>query len=186
VVPELETGGAECTTVDVAAALVKAGDKALVVSQGGRMVDELARVGVRHIELPVGTKRILKMRRNAARLADIAETEAVDIVHAHSRAPACSALWAASWTRRPFVTTFHGAYNQKSRLKAQYNSVMARGDIVIANLAFTAALIARRHPFAAGRTVTIHRGWTCHNSTRPLGRAGATSFAGGRWTRASR
>ncbi|MEM7694619.1 MAG: glycosyltransferase family 4 protein [Pseudomonadota bacterium] len=158
VVPELETGGAERTTVDVAAALVKAGDRALVVSEGGRMVDELTAVGAEHITMPVKTKAIFAMRRNAADLAALAEREAVDIIHARSRAPAWSALWAASWTYRPFVTTFHGAYNQKSRLKAQYNSVMARGDIVIANSAFTAALIAERHPFAASRIVTIHRG----------------------------
>jgi len=158
VVPELDTGGAERTTIDIAAALVEAGERAIVVSEGGRLVDELLATGAEHVTMPVATKRVLAMRRNAGRLADLMEREGVDIVHARSRAPAWSSLWAASWTYRPFVTTYHGAYSEKTALKRRYNSVMARGDIVIANSAFTAALVAERHPVARSRIVTIHRG----------------------------
>lgn len=158
VVPELETGGAERTTVDIAAALVANGDRAIVVSEGGRLVPELLAVGGEHVTMPVATKRLFGLRRNAARLADLMETEGVDLIHARSRAPAWSSLWAASWSYRPFVTTYHGAYNEKTALKNRYNSVMARGDIVIANSAWTAALVAKRHPFAASRIITIHRG----------------------------
>jgi len=158
VVPELDTGGAERTTIDIAAALVETGERAIVVSEGGRLVDELLATGAQHVTMPVATKRVLAMRRNAARLADLMEREDVDIVHARSRAPAWSAMWAASWTYRPFVTTYHGAYSQKTALKRRYNSIMARGDIVIANSAYTAALVAGRHPFARNRIVTIHRG----------------------------
>ncbi|UOM33378.1 glycosyltransferase family 4 protein [Acuticoccus sp. I52.16.1] len=158
VVPQLETGGAERTTLDVAAALVADGDRAIVVSEGGRMLPELEAMGAEHVTMPVASKNPLTMRRNAARLAAIMEAEAVDIIHARSRAPAWSALWAASWTYRPLVTTYHGAYNEASFLKNYYNSVMARGDVVIANSAFTAGLVAARHPFARDRIVTIHRG----------------------------
>lgn len=158
VVPELGTGGAERTTIDIAAALVAQGDRALVVSEGGRMLDELLATGAEHIMMPVATKSLLPMRANASRLADLMEQEGVDIIHARSRAPAWSSLWAASWTYRPFVTTYHGAYNERTILKNRYNSVMARGDIVIANSGFTAKLVAKRHPFAASRLVTIHRG----------------------------
>jgi len=158
VVPELETGGAERTTVDIAAALVEAGDRAIVVSQGGRLVEELLAAGAEHVTMPVATKRILAMRRNAARLADLMVRVDVDVIHARSRAPAWSSLWAASWSWRPLVTTYHGAYSEKTALKRRYNSIMARGDVVIANSAFTAALVAERHPFARSRVVTIHRG----------------------------
>ena len=158
VLPSLESGGAERTTVQIAAALIGEGHRALVVSEGGRMVDELAALGVRHIELPVASKRIHTLRSNAARLADLLELEEVDIVHARSRAPAWSALWAASWTYRPLVTTYHGAYGERSIFKNRYNSVMARGDAVIANSAYIANLVAERHPFAEKRIVTIHRG----------------------------
>lgn len=158
VIPQLETGGAERTTVDIAAALAEAGDEALVVSEGGRLVPELEAVGGRHVTMPAGTKSPGGLIANARRLAALIRREDVDIVHARSRAPAWSALWAARRTGRRFVTTYHGAYNEGSRLKNLYNSVMARGDAVIANSEYTAALIAERHPFAARRIVTVHRG----------------------------
>ncbi|MEM8856035.1 MAG: glycosyltransferase [Pseudomonadota bacterium] len=91
VVPELETGGVERTTVDIAAALVEAGDRAIVVSEGGRLLEELQRYGGEHITMPAATKRISGLRRNAHRLADLVEREGVDIIHARSRAPAWSA-----------------------------------------------------------------------------------------------
>jgi hypothetical protein len=55
IVPELETGGAELTTVDVAQALVDSGHEAFVVSQGGRMVADLPEAAT-HITLPVASK----------------------------------------------------------------------------------------------------------------------------------
>lgn len=158
VVPELETGGAERTAVDIAAALVAAGDRAIVVSEGGRLVRELESLGGEHVTMPVATKSPIGLYRNARRLAALVEREGADLMHARSRAPAWSVLLAASWTRRPFVTTYHGAYNERSLLKNRYNSVMARGAVVIANSEYTADLIRSRHPFAAPRIVTIHRG----------------------------
>lgn len=158
ILPSLETGGAERTAVDVAAALVAAGHRALVASEGGRMVAELEAAGGEPVRFPAATKNPLAMLANAGRLAALIRRERVDLVHARSRAPAWVALAAARRARVPFVTTFHGAYGETNRLKNLYNSVMARGDAVIANSAWTAALIVARHPFAAGRIVTIARG----------------------------
>ena len=66
-------------------------------------------------------------------------TEGVDLIHARSRAPAWSALRAARRAGVPFVTTYHGAYDETNALKRLYNGVMARGDVVIANSRYTAA-----------------------------------------------
>ena len=66
-------------------------------------------------------------------------------MHARSRAPAWSALLAARRAGVPFVTTYHGAYGETNALKRLYNSVMARGDVVIANSRYTADLIAQRY-----------------------------------------
>jgi len=158
VVPELETGGVERTAIDVANAIVQAGGNALVASQGGQMVRELDNVGGRHIVLPLKSKNPVTIWRNAARLQKVIRKHKVAIVHARSRAPAWSALIAARREKIPFVTTYHGTYNQKSALKAAYNSVMARGDRVIANSHFIAGMIAERHPCAKDRIITIHRG----------------------------
>lgn len=158
VIPDLVTGGAERTTLDMAAAIVKAGGKALVVSQGGPMVEELEALGARHIKLPVKSKNPATLWSNRNKLRKIIRAENVSLVHARSRAPAWSALWAAKAESRPFVTTYHGIYKQTSALKAFYNSVMARGDRVIANSAYTADLIRERVPASAERLRIIHRG----------------------------
>ncbi|MDB5571549.1 MAG: glycosyl transferase [Hyphomicrobiales bacterium] len=158
VIPELSAGGAERTALDIAAALSDVGARALVACEGGRLVSELQARGGVWLPFPARTKNPLRMAWNVRRLAALIETERVDIVHARSRAPAWVALGAARRTSRPFATTYHGAYSGKSQLKTLYNSVMARGDAVIANSRFTRDRILELHPFAAGRVSVIHRG----------------------------
>lgn len=157
IVPELEIGGAELTTVDIARALVDAGHEAFVVSQGGRMVEDLPGAAT-HITLPVASKNPLMILANAKRIGALCKRERIDLIHARSRAPAWSALMAARGAKIPFVTTYHGAYKASSALKLWYNSVMARGDVVIANSQFTADSIATQYPFAKNRLTVIPRG----------------------------
>jgi glycosyltransferase involved in cell wall biosynthesis len=158
IIPRLDAGGAERTTIDVAQALVAAGARALVASEGGRLTSELQAVGGLLSPFPAATKNPLLMALNVRRLARLIRDEGVDIVHARSRAPAWVALAAMRLAPRPFVTTFHGAYSGRSALKLSYNSVMARGDAVIANSHYTAELIRRLYPFARDRIAVIPRG----------------------------
>src|SRR5947207_2020985 len=132
IIPSLVSGGAERGTVDLAGALAAAGWTAYVASSGGPMERQLARIGVHHLTLPLASKNPLVMRRNAAALTQVIRRHKIDIVHARSRAPAWSAWSAARATRRRFVTTFHNAYDVDLPLKHWYNSVMARGERVIA------------------------------------------------------
>lgn len=158
VIPELETGGAEQTTLDVAAAVVRAGGRALVASRGGRMAARLAEVGGELIPMPVQSKNPLTMMANALRLAELIRRERVGVVHARSRAPAFSALWAARRTGVPFVATYHGVYNANSSLKRWWNAVMARGDVIIANSDYTRAHVIAEHGVDTGKVVAIPRG----------------------------
>lgn len=158
VIPELSAGGAERTTLEIAEALKAAGGRALIVSEGGRMEAELAELGGELIRLPVKSKSPFTLRKNAKRIAEIIRNEGVDIVHARSRAPAWSALWAARQTNTPFVTTYHGSYSGKTAPKKLYNSVMARGDLVIANSQFIADHILFTHEIDPDRVITIPRG----------------------------
>ena len=158
VLPALETGGVERSTVDIAQALVAAGWGALVASAGGPMENELRRVGADHWQLPLSGKNPFVIRANVARLEALIEAEGVDLVHARSRAPGWSALHAARRTGRPFVTTFHGAYNFNNPLKRRYNSVMARGDRVIANSHFIDHHIARHYHPDPARVRVVPRG----------------------------
>jgi glycosyltransferase involved in cell wall biosynthesis len=158
IIPHIDAGGAERTTIDIAAALVAAGARALVASEGGRLTSELQAVGGVLTPFPAATKNPLAMLFNARRLARLIIAERVDIVHARSRAPAWVALLACRIARVPFVTTYHGAYAGRSALKLRYSSIMARGDVVIANSDYTAGLVARLYPWARARLRVIHRG----------------------------
>lgn len=158
VVPELETGGAEQSTIDVARAVVRAGGTALVATRGGRMTARLESDGGRLAQMPVQTKNPLTMLGNAARLVALIRQEKVSIVHARSRAPAFSALWAAHVTGTPFVATYHGVYKARSSLKRWYNAVMTRGDLVIANSDYTRDHVLAEHGVAPEKLVTIPRG----------------------------
>jgi glycosyltransferase involved in cell wall biosynthesis len=95
---------------------------------------------------------------NPARLAALIKQENVSLVHARSRAPAWSALIAARRSNVPFVTTYHGIYNAKSAIKRWYNSVMTRGDIVIANSQFTKAHLIAQHGTDPAKVQVIYRG----------------------------
>lgn len=158
IIPELEAGGAERTAVDIAKGLTDAGARALVATEGGRLVAELQAKGGIWLPFPAASKNPLSMALNVRKLVRLCREEGVELVHARSRAPAWVA-WAA--TRRlklPFVTTYHGSYASRSTVKTLYNSVMARGDVVIANSGYTAELILAKHPFAAGKLRVVNRG----------------------------
>ena len=158
IVPELETGGAERTTVDIAAGLAQVGARALVATEGGRLVGELQAKGGIWAPFPAGTKNPFAMLWNVRRLAKLCLDEGVALIHARSRAPAWVALGTARALELPYVTTFHGSYAGRSSIKLRYNSVMTRGDVVIANSHYTAELIRSLYPEAGERIRVIHRG----------------------------
>lgn len=158
VLPELRAGGVERGTIEMAQAIQQAGWQALVASAGGQMVHQLNQIGAKHIELPLQTKNPFKMRANAAELARIIREHRVDIVHARSRAPAWSAYWAAKKTGAHFITTFHGTYGMENRWKMRYNSIMTRGERVIAISEFIAAHIREHYEVDERNLRIIHRG----------------------------
>ena len=145
VVPELETGGAEITTMEMAEAIVKAGGRALVASEGGALESRIEAAGGEIVHLPVASKNPLTLWRNIGRLAALMQAENIDLIHGRSRAPCWSALFAAKRTDRPYVTTFHSTVHDTPRAKVLYNSSLTRGQITIANSHFTATRIAAIH-----------------------------------------
>jgi len=158
VAPELSAGGVERTVLEVTEAIVEAGGRALLASKGGRLEPEFARLGGELIRMDAKSRNPLTIKLNEGRLRQVIREEKVDLVHARSRAPAWSALAAAKAEGVPFVTTYHGAYSGTAGLKKAYNSVMAKGDLVIANSEWIAAHIAEVHGIDPARIVTIPRG----------------------------
>ncbi len=158
IIPRLDAGGAELAVAEIAEAVTGAGGRALVLAELGRLAPKVEAAGGEVIAFPAATKNPARMLGNARAIARFIADKGVDLVHARSRAPAWSGLIAARRTGVPFVTTYHGAYREAGPIKRFYNSVMARGDVVIANSRYTAALIAERYATPAARIAVIPRG----------------------------
>ncbi len=158
VAPELSAGGVERTVLEVTEAILEAGGRALLASRGGRLEDEFEKLGGELFRMDAKSKNPVVLKLNEGKLKRIIRSEGVHLVHARSRAPAWSAYAAAKATGVPFVTTYHGAYSGEEGLKRKYNSVMAKGDLVIANSQWIAAHVQRVHDLPPDRIVTIPRG----------------------------
>jgi glycosyltransferase involved in cell wall biosynthesis len=158
VIPDLETGGAEQTTLDVAAAVVQAGGRAIVASRGGRMVADLQSRGAVWVPMPVHAKNPLVMWGNHGRLVELIRRETVSLVHVRSRAPAFAAFSAARAAKVPCLATYHGVYSAGNPLKRWYNSVMTRGLVTIANSDFTREHVIAEHRIDPARVIAIARG----------------------------
>jgi glycosyltransferase involved in cell wall biosynthesis len=158
VLPRLDLGGVERGALEIAAAIVEAGGRALVASEGGRLAGRLEGLGAEMLIGSFASKNPSVIVANAGTLARIVRAEGVDVVHARSRAPAWSAWLAARRTGTPFVTTWHGIYGKGNWLKRHYNSVMAKGRPTIAVSDFVAELIVRDYRADPADIVTIPRG----------------------------
>jgi glycosyltransferase involved in cell wall biosynthesis len=126
--PALDAGGVERSTLEIADALVRAGHRAIVVSGGGRLVPRLTAVGAEHVTLDIGRKSLLTLRHVPA-LRRLFERENVDLVHARSRLPAWlgwRAIRGMGADAPRWVTSVHGL-NSPSR----YSAIMTSGERVI-------------------------------------------------------
>ena len=136
VIPKLGYGGAETGCYDIAHYLPENGCKSFIVTSGGDLTKFINKEKVKLIKLPVHSKNPLLILLNTLALIFIIIFNNITIVHARSRAPAWSCLFATKITRRKFVTTFHGTYNFNNKLKRFYNSVMVKSNLIIAGSNF--------------------------------------------------
>ena len=136
VIPKLGYGGAEIGCYDLAHYLPENNCSSYIVTSGGALLKYVNKKKVTVIRLPVHIKNPILIFVNSLILIFIILFFNISIVHARSRAPAWSCLFATKITRRKFVTTFHGTYNFNSSIKKFYNSVMVRSDLLIAGSNF--------------------------------------------------
>ena len=136
VIPKLGYGGAETGCFDIAHYLFENNCSSFLITNGGPLTKFINKKKVKYIRLPVNSKNPIIMLLNAILISVIVFFYNIDIIHARSRAPAWSCFLASKITRKKFVTTFHGTYNFKSKIKKFYNSIMLRSDLVIAGSNF--------------------------------------------------
>lgn len=157
ILPELNSGGVERGTLEVAQHLVENGHEAVVISNGGRLVPKLEALGARHVTLPVHKKSPFSLMQ-VRPLRRLLETERVDILHARSRVPAWLSWFALRGmdvaTRPKFVTTVHGAYSV-----SPYSAIMTRGERVIAISRFIESYVRKNYPAVPTESIrVIYRG----------------------------
>ena len=134
--PELNSGGVERGTLEIARALVAEGHESLVVSNGGRLVAQLEAEGSTHLTLAIH-KKALSSLWQIRPLRQLIEHHQPDIVHVRSRVPAWLthfALKGIPAARRPhLISTVHGFYsiNRYSQIMTQAEKVIAVSDSVV-------------------------------------------------------
>jgi len=154
--PDLEGGGVERGTLELARYLCRQGHRSIVISAGGRMVSQLEQEGSTHVLWEVGVKRPACLKTFFP-LRRLLQEEHVDILHVRSRLPAWIGYLA--WrslpekTRPRLVTTFHGFYSVNS-----YSAVMTKGERVIAISKSVADHIRQHYKVTDDRVVLIYRG----------------------------
>lgn len=152
VLPALGTGGVERSTLEIAAALVAAGHRSLVVSAGGDRVAELERGGSTHLTLDLGRKSLATLLQVRA-LRRLLARERPDIVHVRSRLPAWLVWWARRGPGAPkpaIVSTVHGL-NSPGR----YSAVLTRGERVICVSDTVRAHVLRHYPGCDPRRLRV-------------------------------
>ena len=132
ILPELNIGGVERGTVDLARELIRQNHEPFVISNGGELVDELESQGARHFRLPVHRKSLFSILINIPKVAKILQEEKINIVHARSRVPALIAYLACRRTGTNFMTTCHGYYSQNffSRIMSWGKSVIVSSSAI--------------------------------------------------------
>ena len=136
VIPKLGYGGAETGCYDLAHYLAEKDCGSFIATSSGELLKYVKKEKVKIFKIPVYSKNPLLIFINAIFLSILILFNKINIVHARSRAPAWSCYLACLLTNKIFVTTFHGTYNFKSRLKKFYNSVMLRSKLTIAGSNF--------------------------------------------------
>jgi glycosyltransferase involved in cell wall biosynthesis len=145
VVPTLDSGAADQTVVDIVGILRAAGHRAVVASRGGRKVASVESLGAEHVSIDVASINPVVMLFNVRRLVRLIRRSGAQVVHAHGRAAAWCGYLAAGLTSRPFVTTWHKGFREQNPFKRLYNSVMVRGDRVVAVSDQIADLVHERY-----------------------------------------
>ena len=160
IVPQMNRGGVERGTVEIAEAISARGWKAVVICNGGRMENQLRRAGAEVYTLPVDTKNPLKWPAVRRRLKAVLLSVGADIVHVRSRAPAWIALPLTRAMGIHSISTIHSKFVPQNFVKRIYNQKMLSADGIIAISDYVKSVITSHYSEAVSEKEikVIHRG----------------------------
>lgn len=163
IIPNMEIGGAERTVLEITSFLKDTNFSSLVLTSGGKLIDDLERANIEVIKLKIDKKNPYSIIKNYFLFIKIFREKKINLVHVRSRAPAWSAIFAAKKLGIPVLTTWHGHVSNSSFIKKIYNSIMLKGDAVIANSIYTAENISKIYGINKSKIDIIPRGVDVNN-----------------------
>ena len=158
IIPSMEIGGAERTVLEITAFLKNTNYTSLVLTSGGKLIEDLEKLNIEVVRYPIDKKNPLLIIKNIIELKKLFIEKKIDLIHVRSRAPAWSAIFAARSLKIPIVTTWHGHVSNSSWFKKKYNSIMHRGNALIANSNYTAENINKIYKIDKDKIDIIPRG----------------------------
>ena len=160
ILPALNTGGVERGVIEISKSLNDNGFKSIVLSSGGHMVPQLRRTGTTHYELNVNTKNPFKWPKIRKQVKLILEKENVDLIHLCSRAPAWIVFPLGRMLGIPVITSVHMRFRKTNFLKKYYNSILTKGDSIIAISKHIEKTILESfpNPTIKNKITVVHRG----------------------------
>ena len=163
IIPNMEIGGAERTVLEITSFLKDTNFSSLVLTSGGKLIDDLEKANIEVIKLKIDKKNPYSIIKNFFLFIKIFREKKINLVHVRSRAPAWSAIFAAKKLGVPVLTTWHGHVSNSSFIKKIYNSIMLKGDAVIANSIYTAENISKIYGINKSKIDIIPRGVDVNN-----------------------
>ena len=163
IIPNMEIGGAERTVLEITSFLKDTNFSSLVLTSGGKLIDDLEKANIEVIKLKIDKKNPYSIIKNFFLFIKIFREKKINLVHVRSRAPAWSAIFAAKKLGIPVLTTWHGHVSNSSFIKKIYNSIMLKGDAVIANSIYTAENISKIYAINKSKIDIIPRGVDVNN-----------------------
>ena len=163
IIPNMEIGGAERTVLEITSFLKDTNFSSLVLTSGGKLIDDLEKANIEVIKLKIDKKNPYSIIKNFFLFIKIFREKKINLVHVRSRVPAWSAIFAAKKLGIPVLTTWHGHVSNSSFIKKIYNSIMLKGDAVIANSIYTAENISKIYGINKSKIDIIPRGVDVNN-----------------------
>ena len=163
IIPSMEIGGAERTVLEITAFLKNTNYTSLVLTSGGKLIKDLEKLNIEVVQHPIDKKNPLLIIKNIIELKKLFIEKNIDLIHVRSRAPAWSAIFAARSLKIPIVTTWHGHVSNSSWFKKKYNSIMHKGNALIANSNYTAENINKIYKIDKDKIDIIPRGVNTEN-----------------------
>ena len=157
IVPSLESGGVEQGVVDVANYIASKGLDTFVASSGGNMLKQFNKKKVHHIKLPLYSKNIFTMFRNANKLKKVIEKNNINLVHVRSRAPAWILKYISN-NKFKTVSTFHNVYGHQNFIKRYYNRGLSKVDSIVAISEYVKSSIIDIYKINEKKITVINRG----------------------------